>query len=127
RGCADLRGEVRQRADVVAEDRSCTGELGASELHTVAGVAGEPDRCSLEVLDGEFLLLRRRHPPSGCLIFWCGRGGRLSSSSGNDSARYLMMSTCRITPTSRPPSSTTGTFRYRPVCIRSIASRMVWS
>ena len=33
---------------------------------------------------------------------WCGRGGRLSSSSGNDSARYLMMSSWRTTPTRLP-------------------------
>ena len=33
---------------------------------------------------------------------WCGRGGRLRSSSGNDSARYLMMSVWRTTPTRRP-------------------------
>ena len=99
---ADLGREVRQRADVVAEDRGRPGELGAGELHAVAGIAGEADRDPLELLDGELRLLGGRHPPSGCLIRWCGRGGRLSSSSGNDSARYLMMSTWRTTPTSRP-------------------------
>ena len=44
----------------------------------------------------------RRHAPSGSFMRWCGRGGRLSSSSGNDSARYLMMSYWRTTPTRWP-------------------------
>ena len=108
---ADLGREVGQGADVVAEDRGRPGELGPGQLHAVAGVAGEADRDPLELLDRELGLPGGRHAPSGSFMRWCGRGGRLSSSSGNDSARYLMMSTWRTTPTRWPPSSTIGTFR----------------
>ena len=47
---ADLGREVGQRADVVAEDRGGPRELGAGQLHAVAGVAGEPDGDALELL-----------------------------------------------------------------------------
>ena len=98
---ADLGREVGQRADVVAEDGGRPRELRAGQLHAVAGIAGESDRDSLELLDvrAELSCLRGRHPPSGAFMRWCSRGGRLSSSSGNDSARYLMMSAWRTTPT----------------------------
>ena len=46
----DLGGEVRQGADVVAEDGGGPGELGPGELHPVAGIAGEADRDPLEFL-----------------------------------------------------------------------------
>src|SRR5690606_170271 len=49
-GCADFGGEVRKGADVVAEDGGGVGELGACELHAVAGVAGETDGCMWELL-----------------------------------------------------------------------------
>ena len=42
--CADLGGEVREGREVVAEEGGGLGELGAGELHAVAGVAGEADR-----------------------------------------------------------------------------------
>ena len=45
-------GIVGQRADVVAEDGGGPGELGAGELHAVAGVAGEADGDAVELLDG---------------------------------------------------------------------------
>ena len=45
---------------------------------------------------------RGRHAPSDSFIRWCGRGGRLSSSSGNASARYLRMSCWRTMPTTPP-------------------------
>ena len=50
-GGPDLRREVGERADVVAEDGGGPGELGAGELHAVAGVAGEPDGDAIELLD----------------------------------------------------------------------------
>jgi hypothetical protein len=43
RGGADLRGEVGQRGEVVAEGRGLAGEPVAGQLHAVAGVAGQPD------------------------------------------------------------------------------------
>ncbi len=126
---ADLGRIVRVRADVVAECGGRPGELGAGELHAVPGVAGKPDRDPLKLAlfsgtlpDGT--VLGRCHAPSVSWIRWCGRGGRLSNSSGNASARYLMMSTGRTTPTSTPASSTSGRLRYTPVCMRSIACRM---
>ena len=99
---ADLGREVGQRADVVAEDGGGPGELGAGELHAVAGIAGEADGDSLELLESGSGALVSRHAPSGSFMRWCGRGGRLSSSSGKDSARYLMMSDWRTTPTRCP-------------------------
>ena len=100
---ADLRREVGQRADVVAEDRGRPGELGPGQLHPVAGIAGEADGDPLEFLDVRAeLRVGGCHAPSGSFMRWCGRGGRLSSSSGNDSARYLMMSAWRTTPTRWP-------------------------
>ena len=57
RGCANLGREVRERREVVPEDRGLTREAVARELHPVAGVAGEPDHDPFEVLDG----LRRGH------------------------------------------------------------------
>ena len=47
---ADLGGEVRERRDVVAGLGRGLRELGAGELHAVAGVAGEPDHDSVQVL-----------------------------------------------------------------------------
>ncbi|MCG3197354.1 MAG: hypothetical protein GHCLOJNM_01839 [bacterium] len=40
---ANLRREVRERAHIVPEDRAGVRELGAGELHAVAGVSGESD------------------------------------------------------------------------------------
>jgi len=57
RRCADLRGKVGQRREVVPEDRSLAREAIAGELHPVTGVAGEPDHDPFEVLDR----LRRGH------------------------------------------------------------------
>ena len=111
-GSADLGREVRERADVVPEDRGRSRELRAGQLHPVAGIAGEPDGHALELGDlGRGLLRAGRHAPSDSFIRWCGRGGRLRSDSGNDSARYLMMSDWRTTPASWPSSSTSGTLR----------------
>ena len=95
-------GKSGQGADVVAEDGGGPGELGPGQLHAVAGIAGEADRDPLELLGRELGLPGGRHAPSGSFMRWCGRGGRLSSSSGNDSARYLMMSFWRTTPTRWP-------------------------
>src|SRR5207302_1734871 len=50
-GSPDLGREVRQRADVVAEDRRRVGELSAGELHTVAGVTAEADGNVVNLLD----------------------------------------------------------------------------
>ena len=48
---ADLGREVRQRRDVVADERRLAREAAAGQLHAVAGVAGEADRHLLELLD----------------------------------------------------------------------------
>ena len=82
----DLGREVGERADIVAEDRGRPGELGAGQLHPVAGIAGEANGDALEIL-GRDLALSGGHAPSECFICWCGRGGRLSTSSGKPSAR----------------------------------------
>ena len=50
---ANFGGEVGQRADVVAEDGRGVGELRAGELHAVAGVAGQTNRCFGYILDGD--------------------------------------------------------------------------
>ena len=47
---ADLGREVRQRGQVVAEQRAGAGEAVAGELHAVAGVAGEADDDPVELL-----------------------------------------------------------------------------
>ena len=52
RGGADLRREVRERHEVVPEDRGLAREPVAGQLHAVAGVAGEADDDPLELLDG---------------------------------------------------------------------------
>src|SRR5262249_12095884 len=49
---ADLRGEVRQGADVVAEQGRGVGELGAGQLHAVARVPRQADRHAVALLDG---------------------------------------------------------------------------
>ena len=56
-GRADLGREVGQRREVVPEDGRLRREAVARELHSVAGVAGEPDHDPFELLDG----LRRSH------------------------------------------------------------------
>ena len=48
---ADLGREVRQRRDVVADERRLAREAAAGQLHAVAGVAGEADGHLLELLD----------------------------------------------------------------------------
>ena len=48
---ADLRGEVGQRRQVVAEGRGLLREAVTGELHAVTGVAGEPDDHAIELLD----------------------------------------------------------------------------
>ena len=50
-GRADLGREVRQRREVVAEERRLACEAAAGELHTVAGVAREADDDPVELLD----------------------------------------------------------------------------
>ncbi len=50
-GRADLGWNVRDRADVVAEDSGRLGELRARELHAVAGVTGEADGYAVDILD----------------------------------------------------------------------------
>ena len=64
---ADLGREVRQGADVVAEDGGGPRELGPGQLHPVAGIAGEADGDPLELLD------RRARAPS----WWWSRAFRL--------------------------------------------------
>ena len=64
----DLGGIVRQRADVVAEDGSGPGELGARQLHAVAGVAGEADRDAVQLADRDIMALRARHGTSWLLL-----------------------------------------------------------
>ena len=49
---ADLRREVRERRDVVAEQRGRARELGAGELHAVAGIACETDHDGVESFYG---------------------------------------------------------------------------
>ena len=48
---ADLGREVRQRHQVVAEDRRLLGEPVTGQLHAVTGVAREPDDHPIELLD----------------------------------------------------------------------------
>ena len=50
-GRPDLRREVRQRGEVVAERRGLLGEPVAGQLHAVARVACEPDDHAVEALD----------------------------------------------------------------------------
>ena len=50
---ADLGREVRQRGEVVPEQRAGAGEAVAGELHAVAGVAGEADDDPVEALGCE--------------------------------------------------------------------------
>ncbi len=50
-GRPDLRREVGQGGEVVAEGGGLLGEAVAGELHAVAGVAGEPDDHAVELLD----------------------------------------------------------------------------
>ena len=66
-GCADLRGEVRQRHQVVAEGRRLLGEPVSGQLHPVPGVAGEPDDDPIDLLD----LLRHVVAPPRCNQSWC--------------------------------------------------------
>ena len=49
---ADLRREVGERREVVAEDGRLAREAIARELHAVTRVAGEPDHDPFEMLDG---------------------------------------------------------------------------
>ena len=48
---ADLGGEIRQRAQIVAGQSGLVGELHAGELHAVARVAGEADDDLIAFLD----------------------------------------------------------------------------
>ena len=48
---ADLGGEVREGGEVVADERRLGREAVAGQLHTVAGIAGEPDDDVIELLD----------------------------------------------------------------------------
>src|SRR5207302_793442 len=48
----DLRREVRQRGEIVAEDSGGAGEPVAGELHPIARITGEPDDDPLLLLDG---------------------------------------------------------------------------
>ena len=61
RGRPDLGRVVRQGADVVAEDGCGAGELGAGQLHPVAGIAGKPDGDAVQLLDRDVVALRGRH------------------------------------------------------------------
>ncbi len=81
RGCADLGREVRQRREVVPEQRGLSRELRAGELHTVAGVAREADDDLGQLFDWLDHSTRprqvyRKHPPTGSPI-----RGTVSSSS----------------------------------------------
>src|SRR6202022_4962284 len=49
RGGADLGGKIGEGGEVVAVQRDLAGELGAGELHAVAGIAGEADDRVLEI------------------------------------------------------------------------------
>src|SRR5690606_35807947 len=51
RGGADLGREVRQRREVVADERGRGGEAVPGQLHPVAGVAREADDDALLLLD----------------------------------------------------------------------------
>ena len=59
-GRADLRGEVRQGGQVVAEDGGLLGKPVSGELHAVTGVPREPDDYVVEFLD---LLGHSAKPP----------------------------------------------------------------
>ncbi len=52
RGRADLGGVVGERREIVAHHRRLAREPVTRQLHSVAGVPGEPDDDSVEVLDG---------------------------------------------------------------------------
>jgi len=67
RGGPDLGGEVRQRADVVAEDGGGPRELRPGQLHAVARVAGEADRDAVQLADRHVMALRARHGTSWLL------------------------------------------------------------
>jgi hypothetical protein len=64
---ADLCGEVRERGQVVAEDRRGTGESVAGQLHPVAGIAGEADDDVVAFFDrlAHRAVARRPLAPSG--------------------------------------------------------------
>ena len=71
----DLRREVGQGADVVAEDRGRPGELGPGQLHPVAGIAGEADGDALQFLDVRAeLRVGGCHAPSGSFMRWLRPG-----------------------------------------------------
>jgi hypothetical protein len=57
---ADLRGKIRQRAEIVAGERRFDRELRAGELHAVAGVAGETNDDRFQRLTGLRAPYRRR-------------------------------------------------------------------
>ncbi len=67
----DLRGEIGQGGEVVAEDRGGGGEPVPGELHPVARVPREPDDDVLGFLDGLRHLLGQLTP--ACASF-DGRG-----------------------------------------------------
>ena len=72
----DLRGEVGQRRDVVAQLGSLGREPVTGELHTVAGIAGEPDDHPIQLTD---LLGHGKGPP---------RGGPCPSAPGRRTPRW---------------------------------------
>jgi hypothetical protein len=51
RGSAYLRGEVRERGEVVPHDRGRIREPAARELHPIAGISGEADDNAVQLLD----------------------------------------------------------------------------
>ena len=96
---ANLGGEVGQGADVVAEDGRGVGELGAGELHAVAGVAAQADGRRLSFLQGLAALA----------------GGRFGGSVGGSHRNPLHESGARSLGlfsdplTSQAPSGSLGT------------------
>jgi hypothetical protein len=59
-GSTNFSGEVGERRDVVADDGGGIGELGAGQLHTVAGVAGEAYGYGFDFFEVLFNLRDRR-------------------------------------------------------------------
>ena len=55
-GCADFGGEVGECRQVVSGESGLIAEPRPGQLHTVAGIPGESDRNTIDLLGG-FLIL----------------------------------------------------------------------
>ena len=80
-GRADLGRKVRERRDVVAAECGGVGELGAGELHAVAGIAGKAHDHGVELFD------RLRGRLEGAVVHRipksCRRGNRIDAEAAD--------------------------------------------